>query len=134
MTQFRVCAAFVLMGLAATSSAFGQAVTEPRVNASVGTGQILQNFLTIQRSALQRELRVLNRCIVNARENLRDIQGNINRVAQTDLLNCSRRLQQLRRAEARLARLAERRAAEAEAAAQLAEVNRQRSSGSQTGQ
>ncbi|MCA1961794.1 MAG: hypothetical protein LDL33_13495 [Desulfomonile sp.] len=134
MTKLEMLAAFILVGAAATSPAFGQAVGDSAANLPAGTGQILGNFLTIERAAIQRELRVVTRCIRMARENLRDIQGNINRVAQTDLLNCNRRLQQLLRDEAKLGRIAARRAAEAEAAAQLSAAGRQRNMGSRSSQ
>lgn len=134
MTRFRVLTVFMVLGLATASPAFGQATGSAASSTAAGAGTITQNFLSMERAALQREFRVVNRCITNARENLKDIQGNVNRIAQTDLVNCSRRLQQLLRDEARLAKITARRAAEADAASQLIEVIRQRSGGSQTGQ
>ena len=68
--------------------------------------QIQRNFLTIDRAAITRQVRQLERCIRNARENLVDIQGNVNRIAQTDLINCGRELEMLLRKQDRLARRA----------------------------
>jgi len=134
MTKFGMLAAIILVSATAVSPAFGQATGDSAANVPAGTGQILGNFLTIERAGIQRELRIVNRCIRMARENLRDSQGNVNRVAQTDLLNCSRRLQQLLRDEAKLGQIAARRAAEAEAASQLSAAGRQRSKSSQSSQ
>lgn len=75
--------------------------------------EIQRNFLTIERSNLTRQVRQLERCIRIARQNLVDIQGNINRVAQTDLINCGRRLVMLLRKQQKLVRLSERLEAEA---------------------
>lgn len=134
MTKFRALAVFVLIGVAVTSPSFGQSAGDAATSQTPGTATIFQNFLTIESAALQRELRVVYRCINQAQQNLRDIQGNINMVAQTDLLNCRRRLQQLLRDEANLRRISARRAAEAEAAAQLLGVSRQRSGSASSSQ
>ncbi len=61
--------------------------------------EIAQNTLAFKRAELTRQLREIQRCIANASNPilLRDPQGNINRVPQTDLTNCSRKLAQLQR-------------------------------------
>jgi hypothetical protein len=76
--------------------------------------EIQRNFLTIERSNLTRQFRQLERCIRNARQNLVDVQGIVNRVAQTDLINCGRRLEILLRKQRKLTRLSTRLEAEAE--------------------
>ena len=68
---------------------------------------IQQNALAQQQIAMERELRVVSRCIQNASRNLRDTKGNIDRVAQTDLLNCGQRAKQLERKLKSLARKAD---------------------------
>ncbi|MBI5570137.1 MAG: hypothetical protein HY914_09345 [Desulfomonile tiedjei] len=64
-----------------------------------GTAEIAQNALTFKRAELTRQLREIQRCISDASNPivLRDPQGNINRVPQTDLINCARKLGQLQR-------------------------------------
>lgn len=90
--------------------------------------EIRRNFLTIDRADLTRRARQLERCIRNARENLTDIQGNINRVAQTDLINCSRALEMLLRKQQRLTRRASRLETEAQLEAEIIAQTLQRAS------
>jgi len=63
------------------------------------TIQVRQNIIAQKAAALQRELKELQRCITNASQlqTLRDPEGNINIVPQNDLVNCTRRLQDLQR-------------------------------------
>ncbi|GEM_PF-2207361 len=84
---------------------------------------IHQNALAREQAAMGRELRVASRCIQNARRNLRDTKGNIDRVAQTDLLSCGRRAKQLQRKLKSLARKAE--ALSMSATAKVAYLRRQ---------
>jgi len=63
---------------------------------------IKADFLRQRQAIIQRQLRQVIRCIENAQINLRDVEGNINRVKSTDLLICTRRLTQLRAALASL--------------------------------
>jgi hypothetical protein len=85
------------------------------------TVAIKKQFLDIERNSVQRDIKTALRCVETARLNLRDIQGNINRVARTDLLNCSRRLQILTRALQQLAGRGGRLGVEAEAEARSLE-------------
>jgi hypothetical protein len=84
----------------------------------------------LRQAALERELRVIIRCLKNARENLRDVQGEINRAASIDLRNCGLRLKQLERKMAKLGKAAERLAQEAreEAIAFANQLERQQQS------
>jgi hypothetical protein len=60
---------------------------------------IKRNILQIQQAQIQAELKVVQQCIKDARlpQTLRDPQGNVNIVPQTDLINCSRQLRTLTR-------------------------------------
>ena len=81
---------------------------DDRVSSGDLRGGLLGRFL-----GSEVEFHDLERCIRIARQNLVDIQGNINRVAQTDLINCGRRLVMLLRKQQKLVRLSERLEAEA---------------------
>lgn len=74
--------------------------TASQASASSGTPstlQVRQQVLSQQVAAINSELREVRRCIRTASMSvvLRDPQGNINRVPQTDLVNCGRRLKTL---------------------------------------
>lgn len=88
----------------AASSAGAKAVSIPAAGPS--SIQIRQNILAQKAAALQGEAKELQRCITNASQlqTLRDPVGNINIVPQTDLNNCTRRLQDLQRRQDRLTR------------------------------
>ena len=70
--------------------------------------QIQQNILVQQNALLQGQLREVQRCIQDASlpQTLRDPEGNMNRTPQTDLVNCARKLEQLKRQSASLSRQA----------------------------
>lgn len=112
--------------LLVVSTAAAQAVSTTRsfarptaVSPSTGaarTAQIKTDFLRQRQAIIQREIRQVIRCIENAQINIRDVEGNINRVKSTDLLNCTRRLTQLR---AELTRLGQQSTALQEEAAQV---------------
>jgi len=70
------------------------------------TVQIKQNILSQQIALIQRQLIEVRRCLYTSRlpQVLRDPQGFLNRVPETDLVNCGRRLQQLTRQLAGLSR------------------------------
>jgi TolA-binding protein len=82
----------------AASSAAAKAVSTPS-GGRPSTIQVRQNILAQKAAALQRELKELQRCIRNASQlqTLRDPEGNINIVPQNDIVNCTRRLQDLQR-------------------------------------
>ncbi|MEJ2718393.1 MAG: hypothetical protein P8182_14870 [Deltaproteobacteria bacterium] len=94
---------------AATASSSASAISSAPSPYAIG-----QNFISIEQAGLTRKARQLERCIRNAQENLVDIQGNINRVAQTDLLVCGRELQIVLRKQQKLVRTSSRMAAEAQ--------------------
>lgn len=81
--------------------------------------QIRQQFFNQEQAYLERQLREVQRCIKTASLNvvLFDPRGNINRVPQTDLVNCRRRLAQLTRQVNSLARRAQQLGQEAQAQA-----------------
>jgi len=99
---------FLVLGiwLVVVSTAAAQTAATTRSSATAGqvspsTGApspvtIKVDFLKQRQAIIERELRQVMRCIANAQINLRDVEGNINRVKSTDLLNCTRRLTQLR--------------------------------------
>jgi len=123
----------VLLGLTAVTCASGQTVSASATQSGRSSGtpstlQIKQNFLSINEASIQRQMRAALRCIANARQNLRDLRGNINRVAQTDLINCGRKVAQLQRLLERMGRKAGRLAVEAEALALQAAILQQTSS------
>ena len=82
----------------AAPSAAAKAVSTPS-GGRPSTIQVRQNIIAQNAAALQRELKELQRCITNASQlqTLRDPEGNINIVPQNDLVNCTRRLQDLQR-------------------------------------
>ena len=121
------CAAMALVCLAWVSPGSAQVTTQGIAAASqaqVSSGrpsalQIRRNVLLQQQAALEDQIRVAARCIQDASkpQTLRDPQGNINQVPQTDLTNCSRQLRALQRQLASLARQFERLASDADASA-----------------
>jgi hypothetical protein len=82
---------------------------------------IRQKILALRQARLERELNVVSRCLKQAQLQLRDINGNINRVASTDLINCGRQLRQVQRKLASLGREAAALSRRAEAQAFLLE-------------
>ncbi len=131
MKSCQILTASLLIMLFTATELMAQA-SMTRGGGAPSTADIAQNFITMQQAAIARQLRQVQSCISLARENLRDVQGNINRVAQTDLLNCQRRLGELLRAQANLrrqsARTAQDAAAQAEMAQDLRKQQQQRSS------
>jgi chromosome segregation ATPase len=89
-----------------------------RISGTPSSATIKLDFLRQQADALEIDIRVALRCIETAQMRLRDVEGEINRVASTDIINCGRRLSELQRQLAKLerasARLGEEAAAEAE--------------------
>jgi hypothetical protein len=77
---------------------------------------IRENILEMKRADIERQIEEAARCIQDASNPtiLRDPEGNINRVPQTDLVNCSRRLAQLQRQLQAVAREANQLAVNAE--------------------
>jgi len=126
----------VIIVMAATPEVgLGQATNRAAatpVNTSTGTPSaftIKQQILEQQQAEIQRGLTELTRCISTASLDvvLRDPSGQINRVPQTDLVNCrralsvlERRLQRLSRAAAQLSRDAQAQAIALETQARLA--------------
>jgi hypothetical protein len=96
------------------STASASAVTNSSGKPS--TFAIKRDFLAMQIAAIQRDIREAERCITNATNpvTLRDPEGNINRVPQTDALDCGRRLKQLVRQLAGIQRKADTLAQDAE--------------------
>jgi len=82
----------------AASSAAAKAASTPS-GGRPSTIQVRQNIIAQKAAALRSELKELQRCITNASQlqTLRDPEGNINIVPQNDLVNCTRRLQDLQR-------------------------------------
>lgn len=112
--------------MAQQSSAVSTAQSASGATTAPSRFQIQRNFLIIDRADLTRRVRQLQRCVRNARENLVDIQGNLNRVAQTDLINCGRQLEMLLRQQQRLTRRSNRIETEARLEAEiLAQMLRQ---------
>jgi hypothetical protein len=70
--------------------------------------KIEQHFLEQKQARLEREIRVVVRCIDFSRQHLIDIQGNVNQIARNDLTNCARRLRFLQWRVTRLARAGQR--------------------------
>jgi chromosome segregation ATPase len=111
----------IAMSWCVFSPAGAQEFSSPSAGPQTGvsgpnTFTIEQRALTRAQARLERELRQVRRCLSNAAQNLRDPQGNINRVASVDLVNCGRRLGALQRKLNRLGRSAERLQFEAAAA------------------
>jgi hypothetical protein len=128
MKAFVTSMAAILITILAVSSPLAQQlsasatpVTTPSTAPSPFT--IRQHFLSQQAATIQIDIRAAQRCVQNATQTFFDVVGNINRVAQTDLVNCGRRLAQLQEALTKLgrtsAKLAEDAAAEAEIIAGL---------------
>jgi hypothetical protein len=98
-----------------TSSAAATAVTASSGGPS--SIQIRQQFFDQEQAYLQRQLREVQRCLTTSSLNviLYDPTGNVNRVPQTDLVNCRRRLEQLTRQANSLARRVQHLAQDAQA-------------------
>jgi chromosome segregation ATPase len=101
-TIIQVLSACMLSSLLIVPQAAGQTTSSSATEAGASSGvpsslTIRSNFLTIKQGSLQRELRAIRRCLKNATLTLRDPQGRINRVPETDLVNCGRRLRQVQR-------------------------------------
>jgi hypothetical protein len=112
----------VLISLAAGTAAYAQSVKQAEsTSGRPSTYSIRKNFLELRKAAIERDLMIAERCISDARKNLLDIQGNRDRVASTDLVNCGRALAQLLRTTKQLGRDGERLAFEARAQAQIVE-------------
>lgn len=81
--------------------------------------QIRQQAFEQQQATLQGQLREIQRCLKTSRLNvvLYDQRGNINRVPQTDIVNCGRRLEQITRQIQNLARRAQQLGQDAQAQA-----------------
>ena len=77
----------------------------------------MQSIITLK-AELQRQLRQVQRCIDQATPNLRGPGGTVNRVASTDLVNCSRELDVIKADLVNLGRDADYLAQEAQALAQ----------------
>jgi hypothetical protein len=99
------------------SSASATPVTQSSGRPS--TIAIKEDFLRQRQAILERDIEEARRCIESASnpQTLRDPEGNINRVPQTDLVNCTRRLVQLQRQLDSLAREAKQLAQDAQAQA-----------------
>ena len=110
-----IATAFCLMCALGLSEARGQTTagaSAREVTASSGRPssiQVRQQFFNQEQAYLQRALREVQRCLTTSSLNvvLYDPRGNINRVPQTDLVNCGRRLAQLTRQVNSLARRAQ---------------------------
>ncbi len=118
----------ILVAIVAVSStqaqqSLGRATPVSRVSATPSGITIKQEFLAKKVAAIQADIRVAQRCVQNATINLRDVEGEINRVKSTDIINCGRRLIQLQRELAKLgiasSRFAQEAAAEAEIMASI---------------
>jgi hypothetical protein len=83
------------------------------------TFQIESNILEQQAARLQSQITIAQRCIAEASQPivLRDPQGNVNIVPQTDVVNCTRRLVELQRQLVQLQRKSEQLSRDAQAAA-----------------
>ena len=115
--RLRYCLLVAVVSLAFVSAAYPQGLSSAGSSAAAkavstpsggrpSTIQVRQNILAQKAAALQRELKELQRCIRNASQlqTLRDPEGNINIVPQNDLVNCTRRLQDLQRQQDSLSR------------------------------
>ena len=113
--------AILALSLASTVQAqttSAAAKTTSRSSSTPSTYAVKQHFIAQQQARIQGEIREAKRCIANASNTqvVRDPEGNINRVPQVDLIDCSRRLQQLTRQLATLERSATALARDAEVA------------------
>ncbi len=109
-----------------TWSQSSTAATPASISAgSPSTLAIKKDLLVAARTELQRQLRDVQRCIDQATHNLRDAAGLVNRIASTDLVTCSRSLNQIQRKLVSLGRKADTLARDAEVmAANLETVKR----------
>jgi hypothetical protein len=114
-----VCLAWVSPGSAQTTQGVAAASEAQVSSGRPSTLQIRRNVLLQQQAVLEDQIRAATRCIQDATkpQTLRDPQGNINQVPQTDITNCSRQLRTFQRQLASLARQFERLASDANAAA-----------------
>jgi len=99
-------AAHILVVVLALSSAVAQQTTSAtpvvRTPSTPSGLTIKQDFLAQQVAAIEDEIRVAERCVRTAGLSIRDVEGEINRVSSTDIINCGARLVRLQRALARL--------------------------------
>jgi len=108
-----LCLAAVLTSLWIVPAACqDRAAAAREASASTGrpsTFEIQQHFLLMKRAQIERDMKEAQRCLEDARQPsvLYDPQGNINRISQIDIVDCGRRLEQLQRQLASLARTAE---------------------------
>ncbi len=104
-----------------TSSTTGNAVATPvSVSSSAPSSfKIRANILAQKQAALLAQIEVAQRCIRTSSlpTVLRDPEGNLRTVPQTDIVNCTRTLNSLQRQLASLARESAKLSADAEAAA-----------------
>ncbi|MBI4966173.1 MAG: hypothetical protein HY913_23040 [Desulfomonile tiedjei] len=115
-----LCVLF-LGGLLLTPLSMAQSRAASATPVSPSTGRassfvIRQDILAMKQADIERQIDEARRCIQDASNAtiLRDPEGNINRVPQTDLVNCSRRLAQLQRQLEGLAREANQLSVDAE--------------------
>ncbi len=103
---FCLSAALVLALVISASGQGSGATATPQRKSTAGpsTFTIRQHSLQMKGSTLDRDVKVVRDCIARASRNLFDSSGNLNRTAQVDLEQCSRRLAQLRRKIASLGR------------------------------
>jgi hypothetical protein len=129
-TLCRLTCFILILMLALASTVRAQAASSASAkiaSPSVGTPStftIKQHFLAQQQARIQGQIREAQRCVANASNTqvVRDPEGNINRVPQVDLIDCSRRLQQLTRQLAILVRSANALTRDSEVAAARSET------------
>lgn len=120
-----LCVAAVVCLLAAGVSLAQQQTTNAKARAvSVSTGRpssfaIQANILAQKQAQIEQQIEVAQRCIRNSSlpTVLRDPEGNVRVVPQTDIVNCTRTLNSLLRQLESLARQADKLEKDAEAAA-----------------
>jgi hypothetical protein len=116
---------FGVLSLLAVGAAIGQETGSAQareVSASSGTPssfRIRANILAQKQAAIEAQIEVAQRCIKNASlpTVLRDPEGNVRVVPQTDIVDCKRTLNSLQRRLVSLGRESERLSRDAEAAA-----------------
>ncbi|MEW6141445.1 MAG: hypothetical protein AB1733_24750 [Thermodesulfobacteriota bacterium] len=115
MKAISVFLLFCFMGsFAAIPEAFAAEASASAREVTSSTGrpssiQVRQQFFSQQQALLLGQLQEIERCLRTSQLNvvLYDPQGNINRVPQTDLVDCGRQLQRVQRQLQSLARRAE---------------------------
>lgn len=120
ITQF--CVAWVITVLVA-GVAVGQTTTSASAtgvsssSSAPSSFKIRANILAQKQAAIEQQVKVAERCVKNASlpTVLRDPEGNIRMVPQTDIVNCARTLKSLQRQLVSLAREADRLTRDAEA-------------------